>query len=189
MEPKASAAGARLPRRVLTSPPPTMPWGRLFAALLAWLPVACGSSNFDGRVYRDDSMAFRVGPVPQRWRALSADHALLAFRDDPGRATIAVGGRCGKDGDDVPLQALTHHLFLHFTHREIVTQQELSLDGRAALRTEMTAALDGVPKRFLVYVLKKDGCVYDFMHIADDDAAGAERGDFERFVRGFSTLS
>ena len=94
-------------------------------------------------------------------------HALLAFRDDAQSATIGVNGRCGKDGDDVPLQALTHHLFLHFTDREVISQKTLTLDGRDAMRTEMLAELDGVPKRFTIYVLKKDGCVYDMLHIAD----------------------
>ncbi len=163
--------------------------GRPLITALVLLGVACGGAQFDGRVYRDDTLAFRVGPAPESWRAVSATHALIAFRDDPGRATIAVGGRCGKDGDDVPLAALTHHLFLHFTERDVLSQETLPLDGREALRTEMRAMLDGVPKHFVVVVLKKDGCVYDFMHIADRDAPEAGRLDFERFVRGFSTLS
>jgi hypothetical protein len=115
------------------------------------------------------------------------DHALLAFRDDPTQSTIAVNGRCGKDGDDVPLESLTHHLFLHFTDREVEQQQRLTLDGRDALRTDIRAELDGVPKRFLVYVLKKDGCVYDFLYISDVAVASGSQ-DFERFVQGFATM-
>jgi hypothetical protein len=61
------------------------------------------------------------------------------------------------------------------------------MDGREALRTEMVAALDGVPKRYTVYVLKKDGCVYDFLRIADG-AGKTQEQSFERFVQSFSTL-
>ena len=61
------------------------------------------------------------------------------------------------------------------------------MDGREALRTEISAALDGVKKQYLVYVLKKDSCVYDFMYIAADSAPGS-RADFERFVQGFAAL-
>jgi hypothetical protein len=158
------------------------------AASLVALATACGGTAFDGRVYRGDGMAFRVGQVPAGWRAINADGALIAYRDDPDGATVAVNGRCGKDGDDVPLSALTHHLFIYFTDRQVIDETKLELDGRAALRTRLTASLDGVPKRFTVYVLKKDGCVYDFMYIAAVDAPPSGEQDFERFVTGFSTL-
>ena len=163
-----------------------MPFTRRISAV-ALLLAACAGPSFDGRVYRGEELAFRIGPVPSRWRQIEVSEALLAFRDDTHGATIAVNGRCGKDGDDVPLQALTHHLFLHFTDRELVSQEVLPMDGRDAMRTELVAELDGVPKRFTVYVLKKDGCVYDFMHIAESGASALGRAQFERFVRGFST--
>ena len=150
--------------------------------------VGCASSGFDGRVYHDESMRFRVGPIPGTWRTISVEDALLAFRDDAANATVALNGRCGVDGDDVPLASLTQHLFLQFTEREPIAQQTLSLDGREALRTEITASLDGVKKRYLVYVMKKNGCVYDFMYIAAAESGARSSAEFERFVQGFSTL-
>jgi len=168
-----------------------MLWHRLFGGLEATLAAlalaACASSGFDGRVYHDEDVRFRVGPVPSAWRRLDLDDTRLAFRDDSANATIAVNGRCGLDGDDVPLTSLTQHLFLQFTDRSLISQTRLSLDGREALRSELSAALDGVKKRYLVYVLKKDNCVYDFMYIAADSAPGS-RSEFERFVQGFSAL-
>ena len=142
----------------------------------------------DGQVYRGEGMTFRVGPVPSTWRRVEVDQSLVAFRDDDAEATIAVNGRCGQDGDDVPLTALTAHLFLHFTERRLLEQQLIPMDGREALRTELIAKLDGVPKHFTVVVLKKDGCVYDFLHITDGNAPGGQE-EFQRFVRGFATLS
>jgi len=156
-------------------------------ALACLICAACASTGFDGRVYKDGSLRFRVGPVPDAWRALQVDDARLAFRDDQANATIAVNARCGVDGDDVPLASLTQHLFLEFTERTQLSQTQVSLDGREALRSELRAALDGVKKQYLVYVLKKDGCVYDFMYIAADGGAGS-RALFERFVQGFQTL-
>ena len=154
---------------------------------LVWLLVACAGPHFDGRRYDDGALKFHTGPVPSAWHGIEADGTLLAFRDDQAGATVALNGRCGMDGDDVPLQSLTQHLFLQFTERELKSQQELNLDGRAALRTELVGKLDGVPKQFLVYVLKKDGCVYDFMRLT---AGGNGQGDaaFERFIAGFETL-
>jgi hypothetical protein len=150
--------------------------------------VACASSGFDGHVYQSGALRFRVGQIPANWRPIEADDALLAFRDDPANATIALNGRCGVDGDDVPLTSLTQHLFLQFTDRELEAQKPLSLDGRGALRTEIRAALDGVKKHYVVYVLKKNGCVYDFMYIAATDSEPTSLAMFDGFVQGFATL-
>jgi hypothetical protein len=169
-------------------------WGRHFrwfeltlTALALASVAACARAAFDGRVYHDGDLHFRVGQIPNGWRGIQADDALLAFRDDAGNATIAVNGRCKVDGDDVPLASLTQHLFLEFTQRTTLKQVPVSLAGREALRTELSAALDGVTKQYLVYVLKKDSCVYDFMYIARDSEPGSRAG-FERFVQGFATL-
>ena len=156
------------------------------ASLVVVLAAACSGPSFDGQVYRQGDLAFRVGPVPSSWRSIEATGALLAFRDDEAAATVALNGRCGLDGDDVPLEALTHHLFLQFTDRELVSQTRVDLDGRAALRTELIAELDGVKKRYVVYVLKKDGCVYDFLYVSPN---ADETRTFEQFVRGFGTLT
>lgn len=169
-------------------------WRRQLPAALALLLLSlamlagCGGASFNGQEYRGNGMGFRVGPVPSSWHRIDVGHALLAFRDDSAEATIAVNGRCHKDGDDVPLAALTHHLFLMFTDRNIISQRTLPMDGRQAMRTELVADLDGVPKHFIVYVLKKDSCVYDFIHIAAVDTSGESTRSFEQFVKGFGTL-
>lgn len=157
----------------------------LVAAVLTIL--GCSASSWNGRVYRSGNVAFRVGEVPGSWHPMEASDGVLAFRDEATPASIAVTGRCGKDGDDVPLESLTAHLFLNFTERRVDSQTRFPLDGREALRTELWAKLDGVEKRFTVVVLKKDGCVYDFMHIAPPAAPEAGRLRFITFVEGFST--
>lgn len=178
----AKVASSMLWRRHLRS------FQAVFAVSVCASTLCCASSGFDGRVYHDGDMRFRVGQVPGSWRAIEVDDARLAFRDDTANATVALNGRCKVDGDDVPLASLTQHLFLEFTDRTQVSQAPVSLDGREALRTEVNAALDGVKKQYLVYVLKKDGCVYDFMYIADQSADAASRARFEQFVQGFATL-
>ncbi len=150
--------------------------------------LGCGGPALDGSVYRQGALSFRVGRIPSSWRPIEADGALLAFRDSSAEASIAVNGRCGKDGDDVPLEALTHHLFLEFTDRKLDEQSLIQLDGRDALHTELRAKLDGVERRFSVFVLKKNGCVYDFMYVAPPDAPAEGQRRFVAFVEGFSTI-
>ncbi len=169
-------------------------WSLVFAGarslacvLSVGLALGCSQTHFDGRTYRVGDMAFVVGDAPPGWRAIEVSDALLAFRDDAAHATVAVHGRCGKDGDDVPLESLTQHLFIHFTEREIVDQRRLPMDGREAMRSEMVAKLDGVSRGFVVYVLKKDGCVYDFLYIGEPTAMKSSAESFDRYVATFRT--
>ena len=151
--------------------------------------MGCGGAQLEGQVYRGEETTFRVGPMPESWRRLDLEGPALSFRDETAQATVAVNARCGRERDDVPLKALTQHLFLHFTERQILDQRSVPLDGREALRTELVAALDGVRKHYTVVVLKKDWCVYDFMHIATDASPSESRAAFDRFVQGFATLN
>ncbi|MEN9581055.1 MAG: hypothetical protein RJA70_4064 [Pseudomonadota bacterium] len=166
---------------------------RLLAAVMLGLGLAaCSASGLNGRMFRQDDVAFRVGEIPAEWRLLDnevteGEIAAFAFRDDRQLATIGAAGRCGRDSDDVPLRALTQHLYLGFTDRSFQSEEEFQLDGRSALRTQMTASLDGVPKHLTLVVLKKDGCVYDFWRVAEPPA-GSGTETFERFVSGFRTV-
>lgn len=159
--------------------------------LFGGLSWACGGPQFTGRVYRDEEVAFRLGPIPPGLVQLKTGDARLAFRNDEAGTTWAIKARCGLDGDDVPLDALVKHLFLHFTDRKELQKKHFTLDGRAALLVEMEASLDGVMQRFIVVVTKKDSCVYDFVHV---DSGGSRlavvrsRENFLAMVQGFETL-
>ena len=155
---------------------------------LALLAMGCGGGpTFDGRHYRGHGVAFGVGGVPRSWERLPVSEGLLAFRDEAANATVLVNGRCGKDGDDVPLGALTQHLFFQFTERELEEEQVFPMDGRDAQRTVLLAKLDGVPKRFETVVMKKDGCVYDLVLIADPATFTRARASFDALVASFKT--
>ena len=149
---------------------------------------ACSSASLHGDVYRGDGLAFRVGEIPASWSRLSVSHARIAFRDDAKEASVLVNARCGKDGDDVPLLVLTTHLFMSFTERATIHQAVVPMDGREAMHTILSAKLDGVPKSFDAFVLKKDGCVYDFVCVSAPATFEENRAPFERFVAGFRTL-
>ncbi|UQA60270.1 hypothetical protein [Polyangium aurulentum] len=157
------------------------------AVLLAGL-AACGGPTFDGSVYRGEGYAFKVPKSPASWQRLDVDKGALAFRDEANDATIAVSGRCKVDGEDVPLRSLTQHLFLQFTEREILTEEVVPFDGREAMHTVVVAKLDGVPNQFDVWILKKDGCVYDLYYIAPPARFEAGVGAFRDFVKGFTTV-
>lgn len=150
--------------------------------------LGCAGGSLDGQVYSGQGVRFRLGPVPPSWKAISLDRGALAYRDEGRKAVIAVNGRCGRDGEDVPLSALTQHLFIQFTERELRTEETVPFDGREARHTVLDAKLDGVKKTVDVWVLKKNGCVYDLIYIADPARYPEGAADFDRFARGFAAL-
>jgi len=174
---------------------------RLFATsslvLLAGLVVAsvtasagCGSAeSFDGRVFHGGRSSFKTGPIPASWERLKLDGPLLAFHDKETDGSIDVYAQCGKDADDVPLVALTKHLLIGFTERDFKEEKLLPLDGREALHTRLDAKLDGVKMSLDIYVLKKDGCVYDLVYVAYPERFPQGLQGFESFVAGFGTVS
>jgi hypothetical protein len=161
----------------------------LFAPVLVALALSSGcSSRFDGQTYRGDGFAFRVAEVPSSWQPVKNSERALAFEDRALGATILANGRCDRDGEDVPLRSLTQHLFIQFSERELHSEEVLPFDGREAMRTDLTAKLDGVPLRFAVWVLKKDRCVYDLLYFAPPDRFERGVSGFDAWARGFSAL-
>ncbi|MEQ9323963.1 MAG: hypothetical protein RIF41_32660 [Polyangiaceae bacterium] len=164
--------------------------GAVLARLLVacCLVAGCTSGGLKNGVYRGDGFAFRFGEPGGGWERLEAAPAAIAYRNEQSRASMMVNARCGEDGDDVPLIALTNHLFLMFTDRQIVTQEVIPFDDREAMHTVMNAKLDGVPMTYDVWVLKKDGCVYDLLYLAPEATFDGAHASFDGLVRGFATV-
>jgi len=158
--------------------------------VLALAAAGCNGAakTYDAGVYRSGNVAFRVGPTPKSWQRIEVNDASLAFRDDAREASILVNGRCGQKDDDTPLPALTNHLLMGTTEREYVREGTIPFDAREAHHTVLRAKLDGVPMAYDVYVMKKDGCVYDLVYVAPPARFDEGARDFERFAAGFHTL-
>ncbi|MFO0552909.1 MAG: hypothetical protein U0271_31265 [Polyangiaceae bacterium] len=159
-----------------------------FVAGVAFVSLTGCGTPFDGRVYHGDDYAFRIAPAPASWKPMAADGAAIVYADAESNGTILVNARCDRDAEDTPLRSLTQHLFLRFTERQIHSEEVRPFDGREALRTDITAKLDGVEQRFLVWVLKKDRCVYDLVFFASPPTFERTAAQFEAWVSGFSAL-
>jgi hypothetical protein len=151
--------------------------------------AGCGATvAFDGETYRDAQVAFRVPHTPTEWRPVKVSDAKLAFRDDTRDASILVTARCGIPSDDVPLQSLTGQLVMGTTEREYVSEDVTPFDGREAMHTVLRAKLDGVRMAYDVFVMKKNGCVYDLVYVAPPEQFDAGKTTFEAFCKGFRSL-
>ncbi len=157
---------------------------RALLALAALLVGCAGGESLQGDVLLKGPLHVHLGPVPAAWRRIELGGADLAYRDDAREGSAMFHVRCGQHEDDAPLAALTAHLIIGTTQRDFVTQDTIPFDKREALHTLMRAKLDGVPMQYDIYVMKKDGCVYDLVYVAPPEKFTAGAADFERFALG-----
>jgi hypothetical protein len=166
----------------------------LRSLLLAWICVMgwrCGGgASFENGVFRDRDTTFCVGMLPADWKRLETNAETdVAWYNRRLEATIFVNATCEPDSD-IPLEALTKHLLFGFTEKYISSQERTQLDGREALVTTLVAKLDGVPRKMVFTVLKKDGCVYDFSLIgAADEQFTQAMPLYQSVVSGFHAES
>ncbi|MDP8254320.1 MAG: hypothetical protein P9M14_01090 [Candidatus Alcyoniella australis] len=155
--------------------------------VLALLLAGCaGSTNHfgvisAGRAGLTDYEVGKLGDDWQRYRLPDADHVYI---NRANGSSILANATCEIE-NRIPLVALTNHLLVDFTHRVIVKQEELVIDGRTALRTELQAQLDGAPIQICIYVVQIDSCIYDLCFAAHPDYFADQLVEFEEFVTDF----
>lgn len=157
------------------------------AAIVAGLVVGCGTSeSFRDRIFDNGTVRYKVGPLDRGFESIAvADNDLAWHHHEHG--TISVNSTC-TEYDDVPARALMNHLLMGTTARNYRVQETVTLDGRAAHHLLADVELDGVPVTLDVYLVVKDGCVYDLTHITGRAQAARALPLFEHFVRGFAVL-
>ena len=96
-------------------------------------------------------------------------------------ALIQVHVQCDEHGDS-DLQQYTDHLRIDFTDWKVLSQEDETLLGRAALRTVVEAKLDGVPVKLELWVVKRAGCLFDLHYVAARDKFAVGEADFARVV-------
>jgi hypothetical protein len=154
--------------------------------LLLVLVAACRTGGFQGGVYSKPGVRYTIALPSAGWKAVSLDDNDLAWVSTSSEHSLAVDSTCDP-GEDAPLEILTNHLLMGFTERERLAQEMESLDGREALRSRYRVKLDGVTIELELLVMKKDGCVYDFVYQSPPGHADDKRADFDRLVHGFKT--
>ncbi len=140
-----------------------------------------------GDRFTKDGVSYRV-VVPddgKGWRRVDFEDNDLAWLARDSAHVIAINSTC-EGHEDPPLDVLTKHLVMGFTERDWVAQKAFTLDGRDALRSKVSAKLDGVPTALDLVVVKKNGCVHDFTYISPLGHEGAHQAEFDALVAGFA---
>jgi hypothetical protein len=158
---------------------------RLFSILL--LATACGGpapkAHYANGTFTKGDEHFRVA-APADWQAISPPGGDLAWRDPQSRAVIAANATC-RGHHDPPLGTLVNDLLIGTTDRRYLLDETVELDGREARHEVVDLKVDGVSLVYDLYVVKKDGCVYDLTLIAPPRAYDTVADRFVAFVAGF----
>lgn len=136
----------------------------VLAALLAASSIGCGgpSGHFESGVYEDDRVRYRAGTPGAGWERVLLEQGDVSWVHGPTSAALLVNSHC-EGVQDSPLESLTGDLMMGMTEREILSQKRVPWSRREALETVAQAKLDGVPRKLALFVMKKDGCVYDIV--------------------------
>ena len=168
------------------------------ASLAACLAAGLGCGSPQTRVDRDRrvvqarsvgrDVTYRFGPVPLGWREIEIEGNDAAWHDADSGGVVHVDHSCER-AQDTPLASLVQHLLIGFTDREFASEETVPFDGREARHVVVRARLDGVPVVLELYVMKKDGCVYDIGLVAPPETFARVSADFNGFARGFHTIT
>jgi hypothetical protein len=156
------------------------------AVLVSLALVSCASPTGrlrDGR-FMDADVSYTVAPPDDGWRELRLPTADAAWHNEALATVLLVSSHCEGVADS-PLEGLTSDLLMGMTDREIVSQERVPSSQREAMVSVATGKLDGVARKLALFVLKKDGCVYDIVLDANPQHFDGARAVFDRVVASF----
>ena len=149
--------------------------------------TGCAGRRIENGVYHSDKGYRLTLPGPD-WSVAADSKADLELRHQDGLAAMLANAECDDRAKSRSAGLLLGQLLIGLHDRATIEQNEVSLNGRQALHRVLDGRLaaDGAPTRIEAYVLKEQGCVYDFAYAAPPASFEAWRADFRRFVESFA---
>ena len=121
--------------------------------------------------------------APPTWKAIDKHESDKAYRLGSGNV-VTVTSSC-KSSSDAPLDVLTRQLLIGGRNIEWVEKRNITVDGSNGLFSRLRASFDNVRAYLIVFVLPKDGCVFDFSLVSNKLIPDADIDDFLVFVKSF----
>ncbi|MCA9712486.1 MAG: hypothetical protein KDK70_42045 [Myxococcales bacterium] len=128
---------------------------------------------------------YRFGDPGSGWQPVrNLKDVQVAWTNRALGGVIELHAQCDDQGDS-SLDQYTDHLRIDWTEWTVESQQEERLVDRAALHTVARGQLDGIERRNELWVVKKNGCLFDLRYSANPAHFDAGRGAFADVVAGF----
>ena len=131
----------------------------------AGLHLGCTTAHLVDNRYQDEHVSYTIGQPGAGWVQMRLETANVAWHNPNLAAGMFLNSTCG-GVQDAPLIGLSNELLIGSTEREILQQEVMPWSHREALETVVTCKLDGVARKRILFVIKKDGCVYDLVYDA-----------------------
>ncbi len=149
--------------------------------------TGCAGRRIENGVYHSDK-GYRLTLPGSDWSVAADSKADLELRHQDGLAAMLANAECDDRAKSRSAGLLLGQLLIGLHDRATIEQNEVSVNGQQALHRVLDGrvAADGAPTRIEAYVLKDQGCVYDFAYAAPPASFEAWRADFRRFVESFA---
>ena len=149
--------------------------------------TGCAGRRIENGVYHS-TKGYRLTLPGADWSVAAESKADLELRHQDGMAAMLANAECDDRARSRSAGLLLGQLLIGLHDRATIEQDEVSVNGRRALHRVLDGrvAADGAPTRIEAYVLKEEGCVYDFAYVAPPSSFDAWRADFRRFVESFA---
>jgi hypothetical protein len=133
---------------------------------------------------------FKAGRTPRGWISQKpktdkdAEGADVVYKDRATQSLIALNSTCFRY-ESTSLDRLAHQYESGLKDAETVSETELIVDGRRAVRVHLKGDFDGVRSEILVTVLRKNDCLFDFSMVGKSPLTADVQRDFDLWVQGF----
>lgn len=140
----------------------------------------------DGKVYLKKNNYYRVGKLPAGWKWMETRARAASFYNPQLRSSISTNAFCGPKVENSAMSALGGDMISALEQRKVISEKEIDLGDRKAMRRFFTGTLDGSSVAVDYVVLRKDGCLFDFYAVTPGDKKSEEvSAIFEDFYQGF----
>ena len=161
------------------------PLALALAAAIAF--TACAGRRIENGVYHSEK-GYRLTLPGAEWTVATDSKADLELRHQDGLAAMLANAECDERATSRSAGLLLGQLLIGLQDRATIEQNEVSVNGQQALHRvlDARASSDGAPTRIEAYVVKDQGCIYDFAYAAPPASFETWRPDFHRFVQSFT---
>ena len=149
--------------------------------------TGCAGRRIENGVYHSEK-GYRLTLPSADWSVAADSKADLELRHQDGLAAMLANAECDERARSRSVGLLLGQLLIGVHDRATIEQNEVSVNGRQALHWVLDGrvAADGAPTRIEAYVVKDQGCVYDFAYAAPPASFEEWRADFRRLVESFA---
>jgi hypothetical protein len=138
----------------------------VFIVLLSNLLLsACSFFASSKRYYKSEDLKISFNKPP--WNEVKTDTSDIAFQNGSTSSMMLVNSNC-KKFDSSKLEHLVNDILSGIESIQFLENNNLKFKGRESIQSKIQGKLDGVDIFLSLVVLKKDHCIYDFVHMAKD---------------------